>query len=121
MQDRILSVFIDESGDFGPFEQHAPYYQVAMVLHDQNIDISEAVAVMDTHVGYLGYPYHAIHTGPLIRRESVCINDLTEDRKRLFNALFHFARRLDIKYICPKIKKSDCKDVIDMTGKLSKA
>ena len=120
MQDRILSIFIDESGDFGPFEQHAPYYQVAMVLHDQNIDISEAVAVMDTHVGYLGYPYHAIHTGPLIRRESVYINDLTEDRKRLFNALFHFARRLDIKYICPKIKKSDCKDVIDMTGKMSK-
>ena len=33
---KILSVFIDESGDFGPYEPHAPYYLVAMILHDQN-------------------------------------------------------------------------------------
>ena len=37
MQERIMSIFIDESGDFGPYEQHSPYYQVAMVLHDQSI------------------------------------------------------------------------------------
>ena len=43
MQERILSIFIDESGDFGPYEQHSPYYQVAMVLHDQSIDIYDAV------------------------------------------------------------------------------
>ena len=121
MQERILSIFIDESGDFGPYEQHAPYYQVAMVLHDQSVDITESVDAMDAHLKYLGYPYHAIHTGPLIRRESVYANDLSEDRKRLFNALFHFTRRLDIKYLCPKIKKIDCNDVIDMTGTLSKA
>ena len=121
MQERILSIFIDESGDFGPYEPHSPYYQVAMVLHDQSVDITDAVDAMDAHIRYLGYPFHAIHTGPLIRRESVYANDLTEDRKRLFNALFHFTRRLDIKYLCPKIKKSDCNDVIDMTGKLSKA
>ena len=121
MKERILSIFIDESGDFGPYEQHSPFYQVAMVLHDQSVDITEAVDAMDAHLKYLGYPYHAIHTGPLIRRESVYANDLTEDRKRLFNALFHFTRRLDIKYLCPKIRKSDCIDVVDMTGKLSKA
>ncbi|MBQ3265148.1 MAG: hypothetical protein IJH07_05165 [Ruminococcus sp.] len=117
----ILFYAYDESGDFGPYEPHSPYYQVAMVLHDQSVDITEAVDAMDAHLKYLGYPFHAIHTGPLIRRESVYANDLTEDRKRLFNALFHFTRRLDIKYLCPKIKKSDCSDVIDMTGKLSKA
>lgn len=43
MQERILSIFIDESGCFGPYEQHSPYYQVAMVLHDQSIDIYDAV------------------------------------------------------------------------------
>ena len=32
---QILSVFIDESGDFGPYDFHAPFYLVAMVLHNQ--------------------------------------------------------------------------------------
>jgi len=39
MAEKILSVFIDESGDFGPYEPHAPYYLVAMVLHNQNINV----------------------------------------------------------------------------------
>ncbi len=26
MSEKILSVFIDESGDFGPYESHVPYY-----------------------------------------------------------------------------------------------
>lgn len=28
MTNKILSVFIDESGDFGPYDSHAPYYLV---------------------------------------------------------------------------------------------
>ena len=44
-----------------------------------------------------------------------------EDRKRLLNALFNFARKLDFHYICPIIRKSECSDVIAMTGKLSRA
>ncbi len=31
-----LSVFIDESGDFGPYEHHAPYYIITLVFHDQS-------------------------------------------------------------------------------------
>jgi len=35
-----LSVFIDESGDFGIFESHSPFYIVTLVFHDQSIDIT---------------------------------------------------------------------------------
>ena len=45
-----LSVFIDESGDFGAYEPHCPYYIIAMVFHDQQTDIMEAVSRL------LGYP-----------------------------------------------------------------
>lgn len=120
MPDRILSVFIDESGDFGPYEKHAPYYLVTMVLHNQSIDISTNINSFEEHLSNLGYAQHAVHTGPLIRRESVYSQDLTEDRKRLFNALFNFTRKLDINYACAKIKKSECADVIALTAKLSK-
>jgi hypothetical protein len=27
-----LSVFIDESGDFGPYERHAPYYIITLLF-----------------------------------------------------------------------------------------
>ena len=121
MSEKILSIFIDESGDFGPYETHAPYYLVSMVLHNQNIDISENIKVFDSHLSNLGYQHHAIHTGPLIRRESVYANAFIEDRKRLFNALFNFARKLDFQYSCIKIKKIECPDVITMTSKISKA
>ena len=120
MSDRILSVFIDESGDFGPYESHAPYYLVTMVLHNQSIDISGNINAFEQHLSNLGYSQHAVHTGPLIRRESVYSQDLTEERKRLFNALFNFTRKLDITYACAKIKKSECADKIAMTAKLSK-
>ena len=76
MQDKILSVFIDESGDFGPFESHSPYYLVAMVLHNQSLDISNNISDFEAHLTNLGYPQHAVHTGPLIRRESEYANDL---------------------------------------------
>lgn len=29
-----LSVFIDESDDFGAYEKHAPYYLITLVFHD---------------------------------------------------------------------------------------
>lgn len=80
MSERCLSVFIDESGDFGPFEPHSPYYIVAMVLHDQSTDIGPNILAFEEQLGYLGYPHHAVHTGPLIRRESVYHNDLVENR-----------------------------------------
>ena len=121
MAEKILSVFIDESGDFGAYDHHSPYYLVALVLHDQDVDISANIAALEDHMRILGYEHHAIHTGPLIRRESVYADDMMEERLRLFNSLFHFARKLDFKYICAKVKKSECPDLITMTVKVSKA
>lgn len=121
MHEKILSVFIDESGDFGPYDYRAPHYLVSMVLHDQNIDITQNIEGLAQHLHNLGYDEHAIHTGPLIRRESVYSSNRMEERKRLFNALFNFARKLDFHYFCVSIKKSECPDVITMTAKLSRA
>ena len=112
MSKRTLSVFVDESGDFGSYEIHAPYYLVSLILHDQRIDISEEIKLFNSHLLYLRHECHAIHTGPLIRRESTYKNDLIEERKYLFNALFNFARKIPFYYFSVKIKKNECVDVI---------
>ena len=84
MKEKVLSVFIDESGDFGQYNPDSPNYYVAMVLHNQEIDISRNIVALEKQVSNWGYPEHTIHTGPLIRRESVYKNDLREQRKALF-------------------------------------
>lgn len=122
MKEKILSVFVDESGDFGQYNPSSPNYYVAMVLHNQEYDISKNINTLETKVKNWGYPEHTIHTGPLIRRENIYKNDLREDRKALFNALYHFTRMLDIKYLCPVINKGECleKTKFAYTDKLTK-
>lgn len=120
MGNEILSVFIDESGDFGEYDTKTPYYIVTMVMHNQDVDINSRINELTEHILQLGYDDHAIHTGPLIRRESIYINDEIEKRRALFNSLFHFTRKLDINYICAIIKKSECADNIQLTMKISK-
>ena len=118
---KILSIFIDESGDFGDYDNKAPYYLVAMVLHDQQIDITSEINNLDQRISDLGFPPHAIHVGPIIRKESIYERyDDPVARKSLLNALYHFARRIDIKYLCPSIKKSECSDFIQLNAKLSR-
>ena len=33
MSMKELSVFVDESGDFGQYEQHSPFYIISLVMH----------------------------------------------------------------------------------------
>ena len=87
---------------------HAPFYLVAMVLHNQDVDIDKNIDDLESHLTNIGYKQHAIHTGPLIRREFVYANGRT---KRLFYALFNFTRKLDFHYVCAKIRKDECPDV----------
>lgn len=122
MKNRVLSVFVDESGDFGQYNPSSPNYYVAMILHNQESDISKNIDALEKQISNWGYPKHTIHTGPLIRREGIYKDDLRENRKSLFNALYHFTRMLDIKYICPMINQGDCaeKSKIAYTDKLTK-
>lgn len=120
--ENILSVFIDESGDFGDYSKLSPFYMVGMVFHDQRVDISEDVAILDRHIRELGFPPHAVHMGPLIRRESLYLRyDNENARSKLLNTMYHFTRKLNIHYICPFVDKSKCSDYTSLNSMLSRA
>ena len=53
-----LSIFIDESGDFGEYNKISPYYIVTMVFHDQDNDIAGCLDSLEQELIYLGYPNH---------------------------------------------------------------
>ena len=42
-----LSIFIDESGDFGEYDFHSPYYIVTFVFHNQSNDITNNIVKLD--------------------------------------------------------------------------
>ena len=53
---RELSIFIDESGDFGEASKQSAYYLVTFVFHEQDKDISEFEKVGNKHQ-YVGIWY----------------------------------------------------------------
>ncbi len=118
---KILSCFVDETGDFGDYDPHCQYYMVSVVLHDQSVSIEKQLNGIERYLSDLGYPHHALHAGPLLRREADYEEMQMEDRKKLFNLLFNFARKVPIKYFCAKVKKAECKDADDLDAKLTKA
>lgn len=115
-----LSVFIDESGDFGRYYNHSPYYIVTFVFHEQKNLIDEKVSVLSNQAANLGFPPHAIHTGPLIRRESIYQNYTLEDRKHLFSCIFNFVRKAPVRYESVVVAKATCCDSIELTNQISK-
>ena len=119
--DRILSCFIDEAGDFGEYDHHSPYYIISVVLHEQSTPIQSQVDGLEHYLRDLGYPHHALHTGPLIRRESIYKDLQMEDRRKLFNLLFRFARKLPITFFSAIVKKSECRNSDELESKLTKA
>lgn len=77
---KILSVFIDESGDFGFIKDASKYYLTTLVFHDQSIDISSNIEkIKDKPV---------FHAGPIIRREYPFQNESIEDRKNISNSFY---------------------------------
>jgi len=77
---RTLSIFVDEGGDFGPADSHSPLYVVAFVFHDQSVNLKSKIDYLSDLVARCGYPGHAVHTYPLIRREAEHKKELSEVR-----------------------------------------
>lgn len=58
--EQVLSVFCDESGDFGKTTNHAPLYLVALVLHDQSHSMYDAERSLERSLRNEGLsPYRA--------------------------------------------------------------
>lgn len=116
-----LSIFVDESGDFGEYSPHSPYYIITMVFHNQNDDITENIEKFNNELLLLGFnPQHCIHNGPIVRREAPYEYMDIKERRRIFNKMVAFTRQLNISFKCFHIEKKHITDTIEASGKLSK-
>ena len=105
-------IAVDESGSFGRFDRHSPYYLVTLVFHNQTHDLTGDIQRLDEAMAQFGLQNHAIHTAPLIRREGDYINLPTITRKQIFNRLFYFARNVPFTYRTVIVDKRQLSDPV---------
>lgn len=115
-----LSIFVDESGDFGPFSKHSPYYIVSMVFHDQSIDINSDIDKLNTELENIDFKNHVIHTEPLIRKEEDYANLSPNERRLLFTKIYYFALKANIKYKSFIVYKNECKSEIELEARIAR-
>lgn len=107
---KTLSIFIDESGDFGEYSKHSPFYIISMVMHNQDIDISNAIDKLNSNLKNCGMSDICIHTEPLIRKEESFTNILPNERRTILTKLYYFATKIDINFATFVYKKHEFKD-----------
>ena len=117
---RELSIFVDESGDFGPYDSHCPYYIVSLVTHDQDNNIDSSINDLESSLSYLGYPNHCLHAGPIIRMEPPYTNVSIFERRKILHTALGFIRRSKVKYKFIYIEKYPTDSFLDISSRISK-
>ena len=115
-----LSIFIDESGDFGDYTEHSSYYIISLVLHDQSKSIEPQIKTLEENLAYIGYPKHCTHAGPIIRNEQEYRRDILQNRQKILKNIMSFFRHIDVNCKTVFIEKKHIADEIEATGRLAK-
>jgi len=101
-KERLLSVFVDESGNFGDPNDPVRLCIVTLVLHDQSFDISRFVKDLDRANYDLGLDPETFqfHTAPLIRQDDEYAAMSRRMRGRILDRMLTFVRNVDFRYCC---------------------
>lgn len=116
-----LSIFIDESGDFGEVKERPAYYLVTFVFHNQDNGIEQQVSKLEESVRNAGFDVEYIHTGPVIRREEVFGRYSIDERRKLLYKMLNFVHNCPISYLTVVVDRKEATDKIALSGKLAKA
>ena len=116
-----LSIFIDESGDFGEVKERPAYYLVTFVFHNQDDNIEQQVSKLEESVRTAGFDVEYIHTGPVIRREEIFGRYTIDERRKLLYKMLNFVNSCPISYLTVVVDRKEAMDKIALSGKLAKA
>lgn len=115
-----LSIFIDESGDFGEVKERPAYYLVTLVFHNQDEIISENVKKLEESIASSGFHLEYIHTGPVIRREDVFQSFTIDERRKLLFKMLNFMNNCPITFETVVVNRKETNDKIALSGKLGR-
>ena len=114
-----LSIFVDESGDFGRVDNSSPYYLVTLIFHSQSDDISAQLSKLEKDLKE-GGEVEYIHTGPIIRRETPYHNMTIDERRSLLYKMRMFFLHLPVAHTTIRINRKEANDKFLLTAQISK-
>ena len=114
-----LSIFVDESGNFGSYNKGSHYYIFSLVFHNQQNDISSYITSLNRELDSINYGSHYFHAGPIIRKENEYKTLDVATRRRIFNKMSFFANHIDYKYIVVTVNKKYINDELQLIAELS--
>lgn len=116
-----LSVFVDESGDFGSFDPKSPFYIFSLVFHNQNDDSNELFDWFRQEMINLKFKKPYFHAGPILRKENEYKYFDLKTRKSAFNKMTVFIHKLPIKYTTIVVNKKEIKSEVDLILHIQKS
>ena len=114
-----VSIFIDESGDFGEAKEWPSYYLVTLVFHNQKCDISNDVKKLEESTRNAGFDFEYIHTGPVIRREGVFSLLSIDDRRKLIYKMLNFTLACSITHETIIVNRKRAQNKIELSGEIA--
>jgi hypothetical protein len=115
-----LSIFIDESGDFGEITERPAYYLVTLLFHDQKNEITTNVKKLEDSIKNSGFDFEYIHTGPVIRREDIFVGLSIDERRKLLFKMLNFIASSPITYEVAVVNRKEAPDKITLSGRLGR-
>lgn len=115
-----LSIFVDESGDFGAYDRHCPIYIFSLVYHEQQENVVPLINAFKKDLFFIDSAIQYFHAGPLIRRENEYIDIDISVRKKIFNKMSLLVRHLPIHYSAIFAGKNHVADQDELSKSLAK-
>ncbi len=92
-----LNIFVDETGGFGFGEGTSRLYGISFVFHEQDNNIRKEIDTLNDRLNKLEY-HNMIHTAELVNNKGEYKSISARVRKSIFNAIYTFSKRIDVKY-----------------------
>ena len=114
-----LSIFVDESGDFG--DSNLGFYVLGIVIHEHHAPLQPHLDVLNLQLSNIGLEGHTVHSGAAIRGEAEYRSMSWEQRKRAFNRMFGFVRRSPIRYFSITIPRREHPARFQLEGAIARS
>lgn len=113
-----LNIFVDETGEFGFGPKASKLYGISFTFHEQDINIENEIKNLNDRLIKIGYS-GMIHMADLIMKRGDYSNFSIITRKNIFKAIYHFSRKIKVKYKTIIIDKKYTNDSTILRQKLS--
>ena len=116
-----LSIFIDESGDFGEKAEQSSYYLVTLLYHEQSKNIKGVIQKLEESIRMSGFDIEYIHTAPIIRREGVFSKYSIDERRKLLYKMLNFLHKCRVSQNTIIIDRKETSNKTKLSDRIAKA